>query len=172
MAIAIMMAAAAFAARPGPQPMPASQLVSAVQGCQQIREDAARLACFDRSVSALTAANARGDVTVMDRQQMREARRSLFGFSIPKLPFFSGSKDKEVQDEPKRLETKLASFRDIGNGFFRFTVADPESTWETTEGSNMSDPKPGAKVVIERGAMGSYFVEIGGNRAVRAHRVR
>ena len=172
MAIAIMMAAAALAGRPSPPVVQGSQLVNAVQACQQIKDDTARLACYDRSVSALSTANARGDVTVVDRSQMREVRRSLFGFSVPKLPFFLGSKDKQVQEEPKQLVSTLAGFRDVGNGFFRFTIANPESTWETTEASNIFDPKIGAKVTITRGAMGSYFAEIGSSSAVRAHRVR
>ena len=107
-----------------------SQLVSAVQNCQQIREDAARLACYDRNVSALAAASARGDVTVVDRTQMREVRRSLFGFSVPRLPFFSSSKDRDVREEPRELIAKLATFHDLGNGFFRFTLDEPRSTWE------------------------------------------
>ena len=86
-----------------------SKLVSAVQACQQIKEDAARLACYDRSVAALTSASERGDVSIVDREQMRAARRSLFGFSIPGLPFFSGSKDKERAGgaEAARLDDRL-----------------------------------------------------------------
>jgi hypothetical protein len=164
--------AATAAPAPANVEISGSQLVKTVQNCQSIRDNGARLACYDRSVATLTAADARGDVTVMDREQMRQAHRSLFGFSLPNLPFFSGSKDKEVQQEPKQLASTLASFRDIGNGFFRFTIADPASTWESTEASNVFDPKIGAKVIIERGAIGSYFAEIGGNRAVRARRIR
>ena len=131
MAIILFMAAAAAAAPPRPTIAPGSGLISSVQACQQIKDDPARLACFDRSVAALASANARGDVAVVDRQQMREARRTLFGFAVPRLPFFTGSKD--VQEEPKRLVSTVASFRGIGNGFFRVTIADPESTWESTE---------------------------------------
>lgn len=172
MAIAIMIAAAALAPRPAPPVVQGSQLLDAVQACQKVTDNAARLACYDRSVSALTGANARGDLAVVDRSQMREVRRSLFGFSVPKLPFLFGSNDKQVPDEAKELVSTLASFRDIGNGFFRFTIADPQSTWETTEASDIFDPRIGSKVRISRGAIGSYFVEIGSANAVRARRVR
>ena len=173
MAIAILLAAAAATAAP-PHPViaPGSQLINAVQACQQVKDDAARLACYDRSVSALTSASARGDVTVVDRQQMREARRSLFGFSVPKLPFFSSSKDKDVQDEPKRVVTTVASFVSLGNGYVRVRIAEPESTWESTEPTDLFDVHSGDKVTIEHGAIGSYWMEIGGNRAFHAHRVR
>ena len=172
----MIMVAAALAATAAPQQLtPAqagSQLVVAVQNCRALQADAARLACYDRSVSALAEANARGDVKVIDRGQMREVRRSLFGFAMPRLPFFSNSKDRDVQAEPKELVTTLASFSDLGNGFFRFTIAEPQSTWETTEGSSLTQPKSGAKVTLQRGAMGSYFAEIGGQQWVRARRVR
>ena len=168
--MALVLAATAAAPHPSLNVAQGSELIRQVQACQQVKDDAARLACYDRNVSALTTANARGDVTVVDRSQMRAARRSLFGFDVGHLPFF-GSKDKDVQEEPKQLVSTLRSFRDIGNGFFRFTIADPESTWESTESSNVFDPRIGEKVTINHGAMGSYFVTIGSNQAVRAHRI-
>jgi hypothetical protein len=169
-----LVAAAAAAAAPAPQAKVSagSQLVGAVQNCRGIADNAARLACYDRSVGALADANARGDVQVVDRSQMREVRRSLFGFSVPKLPFFSGSKDKDVQEEPKELVSKLAAFKDIGNGFFRFALQEPASTWESTEASNVFDTRPGDKVTIKSGSLGSYFVQIGDSSWVRAKRIR
>jgi len=174
MTIAFMVAAAAAMAAPHPKLAPASgsKLVTAVQACQPIKDDAARLACYDRSVSALTAANARGDVAVVDREQMRETRRSLFGFSVPKLPFFSNSRDKDVQEEPKQIVSTIVSFRGMGNGYVRFTIDEPESTWESTEPTEAFDVRSGEKVKIEHGAIGSYWIEIGSNRAFHAHRVR
>lgn len=169
----LIAAAAAFAApAQSGSVVSGSQLVTAVEACQAVKEDSARLACFDRSVAALKQANARGDLAIVDRNQMRQARRSLFGLSIPKLPFFSGSKDKDVQEEPKELVSTLTGFKDIGNGFFRFSIADPASTWESTEASDVFDQKAGAKVSIHRGGIGNYFVEIGDQKAVRARRIR
>src|SRR5689334_2373087 len=148
MTIILMMAAAAAAAAPAHGAAPAgSQLINAVQACQTIRDDAARLQCYDRSVSALAVANARGDVRIVDRQQMREARRSLFGFGGVRIPFFTGSKD--VEQEPKQLLAKVASFRSIGNGYVRVSIADPDSTWESTEPTDVFDVKAGDKVTIE-----------------------
>src|SRR4051794_35404502 len=110
--MALILAAAAAAPHPTLNVAQGSELIRQVQACQLIKEDAARLACYDRNVSALTTANARGDVTVVDRSQMRAARRSLFGFDVGRLPFF-GSKDKDVQEEPKQLVSTLRSYRDI-----------------------------------------------------------
>ena len=169
-ALTALAAASASAAKP--DAIVKSPLVGDVQQCRRITQGDARLACYDRTVGALLAADARGDITVVDRQGLREARRSLFGFSIPKLPFFSSSKDKDVQDEPKTLVSTLAGFRDLGNGYYRFSIKDPESTWESVEAGNVFDTKPGDKVTFNRAAFGSYFVQIGQQQWFRAHRVR
>lgn len=103
---------------------------------------------------------------------MRQVRRSLFGFSLPRLPFFSGSKNADVETEPKELLSTLASFHPLGNGFFRFTLADPQSTWESTESSDVFEPKLGSKVTISHGALGSYWADIDGQPSVKVRRVQ
>ena len=130
-----MVAAAAAMAAPHRQTAPASgsQLVTAVQDCQSIKDDAARLACYDRAPPRCSAADARGMSQWSTAGRCGEARRSLFGFSVPKLPFFSNSKDKDVQQEPKEVVSTIALVPGPRQRFFRFTIADPESTWESTE---------------------------------------
>jgi len=162
---AVCMSTAAVAA---PKPQPSSPLLSDVQKCRQIGEDAARLACYDRTVNVLATASARGDINVIDRQSMREVRRSLFGFSVPKLPFFSNSKEQE----PKETVTTLTGFRELGNDFYRFSLKDPESTWETLDAAFIMTPKIGEKVTVKRGSLGNYFVQFGRDREVSAHRIR
>ncbi len=150
-----------------------SQLVTAIGNCQAIKEDAARLACFDRAASALVGAASRGEVAVIDREQVRQTRRTLFGFSLPRLPSFLGMKDREATEEPRELVSTVTSFREGATpGRFRFTIADGNAVWETTESAQLSDPRPGDKVTIQRGALGSYFVQIGNQSWVRARRVR
>jgi hypothetical protein len=148
-----------------------SQLVRAVQNCQSITDNGARLACYDRAASALVTATTRGEVAIVDRNQVRQVRRSLFGFGLPRIPFFSGTKNRDVEEEPKELQATLASFRPVGNGYFRFTLADPQSSWESTEASNVFEPKSGSKVTISHGALGSYWAEISGQPAVKVRRV-
>jgi hypothetical protein len=167
-ALALLAAPAAAKEQPsGPSP-----LITAFQACQKIQDDAGRLACYDKAATALVGAASRGDVAVVDREQVRQVRRSLFGFSLPRLPFFSGSRDREVEEEPKEFVTSLTSFRSIGNGRYRFVVDQGKATWESTESAPLSDPRNGDKVTIRRGALGSYFAQIGKQRWVRARRVR
>jgi hypothetical protein len=168
----LLAAAAATAAPQLPNvEVSGSQLVKAVQNCQSIQDNAARLACYDQAAAALVSASSRGDVAIVDRGQVRQMRRSLFGFSLPSLPFFSGSKNRAVEQEPKQLLSTLASFHSLGNGFFQFTLADPQSTWESTEAADVFDPKLGSKVTISRGALGSYWADISGEPSVKVRRV-
>jgi hypothetical protein len=172
LSIATALAAAAAPAPAANPKMGQSQLVTAIQNCQAVKDNAARLACYDQAASALVTATTRGDVAIVDRNQVKQVRRSLFGFSLPSFPFFSGSKNRDAEDEPKELNSSLVSFRPIGNGFFRFGLKEPDSTWESTEPSDVFDPKIGAKVLITHGALGSYWAEIGNERAVKVRRVR
>ncbi|HET9813779.1 MAG TPA: hypothetical protein VFP57_09010 [Sphingomicrobium sp.] len=168
----LMLAAAAATAAPqtsADQAIGRSQLISSLQSCQSMQDNAARLACYDKAAGALIAANTRGDVAVVDREQVRKVRRSLFGFALPSIPFFG--KERDAADEPKELVGKVAGFRDIGNGFFRIALQEPESTWESTESSDIYGAKTGETVTISRGALGSYFVEVDG-RSARVRRVR
>lgn len=146
-----------------------SPLVKALDNCRQIQPDAARLACFDRTAGELLSAVGQGNVAVIDQDQARKARRSLFGFTIPDF-LFLGRKGKDVE-EPKELVTTLKSFGDIGLGRYRFTVADGDARWETTDRAELYEPKPGEKVTLRRGALGGYFVQIGSQNWVRARRV-
>jgi hypothetical protein len=147
-----------------------SPMVTALANCAKVRDNAARLACYDRAAPALVGAAASGDIRVVDRESVRKARRSLFGFALPSLPFFDSGDDKDAA--PAKLESTIVSFRSIGNEFYRFSIADGGAVWETTEGATLRDAKSGEKVIITRGMMGSYFAKIANQREVRVRRIR
>jgi hypothetical protein len=163
---AIGLAATAATAAKAPQAM--SPYINALEQCRQIADAAQRLACYDRAAPALVTASRSGEVNVVDRGQLREARRSLFGFSMPKLPFFSG--DQSAGDTPDQIETTIKSAWDLGYGKYRIKVTEGDAVWETTEES-FREPKSGQKIVIRRGPMGSYFLRINGNVGVKGRRV-
>jgi hypothetical protein len=147
-----------------------SPLVGALAACQAIADNTQRLACFDKAAGNLVVAAGKGDVSVVDRAELREARRSLFGFSMPKLPFFSG--DDSAGDVSDTLDTTIKSASGIGYGKFRIVVAQGDAVWETTEAfATMRDPKVGQKITIKRGPLGSYMIKINNQRAVKGRRV-
>ena len=156
-------AAAQTAARP--------RQLSAIDACRAIAADTARLACFDREAAALLAATASGQVSVVDRADMKAARRSLFGFALPRLPFFSG--DKSAEDTVDQIESTIRSVQPIDNGRYRMTLADGDAVWETTESPmRLNMPRRGDKIVIKKASLGSYFLRIGGQIGVKGQRVK
>lgn len=150
---------------------PQSRHLTAIEACRAIGADSARLACFDREAAALVSASRSGELSVVNRADMRTARRSLFGFALPKLPFFAG--DKSADEVPDLLESTISSARAIANGRYRVQIAAGDAVWETTEASNrLSAPRVGEKIVISKGALGSYFLRFDGQNGVKGRRVR
>lgn len=164
-----LMAAPASAAPQTPLPQP--RHLDAIAACRAISADAARLICFDREAAALLAATQSGQLSIVDRTDLKAARRSLFGFQLPRLPFFNG--DKSADDVPDRIETTIVSAQQLGGGRYRITLADQGAVWETTDSPmRLMAPRAGDKIVIKKGAVGSYFLRIDGQVGVKGRRIR
>lgn len=142
-------------------------LVGQVGACRAIVSPEARLACYDKAAGAFTEAVAQKDVIVLDRQQVRATRRSLFGFSLPRLSLFGG--DDDGRDDPVEIETKVGSLRSLGYGKWLIGLPDGAS-WQTTD-SVQSKISVGEAITIKKGSLGGYFIRVD-NRSVRAGRVR
>ena len=172
MAAALLAAAGAVAAK---QPKPGQVLpgrpeaFDALVKCRAIAEDAARLRCFDQAAAALQQAAERRDVVIVDRAQVRQARRTLFGIELPRLPFFGGGDDDKA-DEVTQIDGVIASAFQNGNGRWVVRLEDG-GIWAQVDDNPISIwPKAGQKVVIKRAALGSYMMRINGQPGVRAKR--
>src|SRR4051794_12632530 len=166
---AIAILASASTAAKGP-PAAMSPYVNALENCRTLTDPAQRLACYDKTAPALIAASKSGEINIVDRGQLRQARRSLFGFSMPKLPFFAG--DQSAADTPDQIETTIKSAREVGYGRYQIVVTEGNAIWETLEESiRISEPRAGQKIVIRRGPMGSYFLRLNGQVGVKGRRV-
>ncbi len=157
-------AIAASAADPAPRP----QLFAKLVECRSVSDPAQRLACYDTQVSALDAAEKKKDVVMMDRQQVRETRRSLFGFTLPKFSF--GGTKEDDEDDIGELESVVASLRPLRNGGWSFVLPKEGGTWETGDVLNFA-PRAGDKIKIRKASLGSYLGSVGPNRGVRFRRV-
>lgn len=147
-----------------------SPLIGALEACRAITDPTQRLACYDKEAGALVTAAQTGDVAVVDKAEARKARRSLFGFAMPNLPFFAG--DKSADEVSDTLESTITRANGIGYGKFRITIAEGDAVWETTETyATMREPRSGDKIFIKRGPLGSYMLRIGSNRGVKGKRV-
>jgi hypothetical protein len=165
--VILLLAGPALAKDPPKQ----SPLVGALEACRSIADPTQRLACYDKEAAALVAAAQTGEVAVVDKAEARRARKSLFGFAMPNLPFFSG--DKSADEVSDTLESTVTRASGLGYGKFRITIAEGNAVWETTESySTMREPTAGDKISIKRGTLGSYVLRIGSNnRGVKGKRV-
>ncbi|HVF95071.1 MAG TPA: hypothetical protein VM900_12225 [Sphingomonas sp.] len=149
-------------------------VVSALTACRAIAAPDARLACFDAAAARVAAAIESKEVTVVDRQDVQKARRSLFGFSLPRIPLFGlGGRDADRGEEKEfsELNTTIASARQIANGRVELRLTDEDAVWQTTD-PLLFPPRAGTKMRIRKGALGNYFLAIQGERSVRGMRVR
>lgn len=163
----ILSLSSALAAPAAAQESPAA--IRGLAACRAMTDNAQRLACYDREAGALVTAVEKKETVVLDQQEVKKTKRSLFGFTLPRLPFFNNGKDDDREEaEFQQIETPIKTVRSIGYGRFRFTI-DEGAVWETTEGIN-AFPKPGEKVVIKKGLMGSYFIKFEGARSVKGMR--
>ncbi len=71
-----------------------SPLIGKLETCTAIVDNIERLACFDREVGALVGAANEGDVKVVQTEDITQARRRLFGFSLPKVGLFGDGRKK------------------------------------------------------------------------------
>lgn len=133
--------------------------------CKAIADSAARLACFDAASARMEQAAEAKDIVILDRAEVRKTKRSLFGFLLPKLPFFDDDKEEEFTN----IETTFSSVTPLGYGKYQFQIPDG-GTWETTEPAK-GNLREGQKVKIKRGAVGGFLMQIGGGGYVRVKRV-
>ena len=170
------MVLAVAAAPASAQDKPGAEVIRKVAECRAITGDAERLACFDAASAALATAVAKRDVVVLDREEVRRTRRSLFGFSLPKLPFFGGGDkaDDKAGDAPDpedvvRLDTPVTQVAPFGYGLYTVVLAEG-GTWRFTEADRAIAPRVGDKIAIKRGLIGNYMASLNGRRALRITR--
>lgn len=155
------------------QPPPRAEAFEALLRCRAIADSAERLQCFDTAAANFEAAAARREVVVVDRAQVREGRRRLFGLALPRLPIFGGGDDdEEDEDRVTTLEGVVASASQNGNGQWVIALQDG-AVWTQTDNNPVAGrPRPGQRVVINRAALGSFMMRINNQPGVRARRIR
>ena len=170
-----LMILAAVASTPATaQDRNAADVLGSLAKCRAIATPDARLACFDDAAARIDAAVKAKDVTIVDRQDVQKARRSLFGFSLPRIPLFGvGGRpdDRRAEAEFTELNTTVAGVRSLPNGRLELRLAEEEAVWQTTDPLTFP-PKIGTPVRIRRGALGNYFIALKGERSIRGIRVR
>lgn len=138
-----------------------------LMACRTVADNAARLACFDAAAGALDNAQQQGELVVMDRAQVNQTRRQLFGFEMPALPQLFGA-DSAVEIDS--IDTTLQSASLAGEGRWVFRLADG-SVWRQIDSERVRfENRPGQPVRVRKASLGSFLLTVGGSRAVRVRR--
>jgi hypothetical protein len=166
--LAALGALAASAGAMAPKkPMERPEAFEALVRCRAITDEAARLRCFDSAAARLEEAADKRDLVVVDRKQIQETKRGLFGLDIPDLNPFGGGDDGV---EVKSIESTVRSATQDGDGRWVLTLED-NSTWAQTDSYPFAvNPKRGHKVKIVKASMGTYMMRVSGQPGVRAKR--
>jgi hypothetical protein len=141
--------------------------VQSLLACQSITDSGQRLSCFDKAARGFADAMSKKEVVVVDKARANDAKRSLFGFSVPNFSALFGGGDDQVS----QIESTVAGA--IENGYEGWTVKLADgSTWQQTDGTPVAlPPRRGDKVTVRRGTMGSYFLKLGSQPGFKARRV-
>ena len=144
------------------------EYLEGLKACQQLVDDTERLACFDAAVGKIVTASETGDVQVVDREDVRQTKRSLFGFRLPDLGIFGGGDD----EEDELFETTIESVRYLGRGQVRFATAEGAVGEMNNVPRRMSQIRAGSSVVFKEASLGYYFVRINGRKGIKGRRVQ
>lgn len=172
-ALSGLAASPSLAQRTDTSPENAAGLFDRLLACRNVSGTAERLDCFDRTAVQLDEARIRKDVVVMDRAEMRKARRTLFGFPLPRIRLFGDGDDDERGGEPdiKEITSTVKSYNEAGFRKWVFALEDG-SHWQTTEVVANFVPRAGEPIRVTRSPLGGYFLHVGGGGLrIRARRI-
>lgn len=137
--------------------------------CRQIADPDDRLACFDREVDRVFDAQDSRELVIVDREQIQEARRSLFGLTLPDALLFGGADgDEEGTDE---ITATLANASRGPNGLFTFELEDGARWLQTDRAVGRQRYNAGDTIVIKRSTFGSFRAKVNGRAGIRVRRI-
>jgi hypothetical protein len=139
--------------------------VERLLACRSITAADQRLACYDRESAAMNQAIANKDLVLIDKEKARAAGRSLFGFSIPNFGGLFGS-----GGEISQIDGTIKATGRNQDGGWVITLEDG-SVWTQTDDWPGLDARPGKKVIVKRGVLGSFWLSIPGQNGIKVKRI-
>ena len=140
----------------------------ALVNCRSITNASERLACYDARVADMDEAEKNDELVLADKETMKEARRGLFGFSLPKLRLFGDGEEAEGEDE---IVATIDSAYQTGVGKWTIVLADGARWAQIDDKVINKEPDKGMEIKIRKATMGSFFANVAGQRAMRMKRV-
>lgn len=144
------------------------ELIDRLFACRSVSDEEGRLKCYDEQVAAIERAESEREIVLADRAQLKEARRGLFGFSLPRIKLFSND---NAEEEVKSIEAKIVSVTRNASGKLSVTL-DSGARWVQTDSTPvLGEVREGDTIKIDQAALGSYMGKIGQRRAIRMRRL-
>lgn len=137
--------------------------------CRATAEEAGRLACYDAAADRIAKDRTERALVVLDREEVKATKRSLFGFSLPKIRLF-GDDDAGGADVLRQVEGKVVGVTPAATNRWIFLL-DDKTRWITTENDEGYPPRVGETAVVRRAALGSYAASFGKRRSLKARRI-
>jgi hypothetical protein len=149
-----------------------TRLIDALAQCRTITDPKSRLDCYDKASEIIVAARDKHDIVVVDREEVKQARKSLFGFTSPNLNLFGHNKDKASfpEEEIKQIEGVVETAQLLGDGNWSI-ILDNQAMWLQTDNQTIvNEPHKGSKIIIKRGALGAFWMIIERQPAIKVQR--
>ena len=138
--------------------------------CQRIENPQQRLACYDKAVSSLHAAEDKKELVTIDAKSARKIRREAFGFNLPSLPKL-GLPKIGLGGKTDTLIAPVKTVRKSGRDFV-FTLENGQ-VWRQTGGPTGYIPKGKLTARIRALKLGGYMMSVtNGKMRVKGMKVR
>jgi hypothetical protein len=149
-------------------PVGTAPAVKAVIECRALTDPTQRLACYDKTVGEMAGADAKGDLITLDQEQRKAIRHQAFGLAMPSFTLFDKG---EKPEEASRATFKVAqAWQDLEHRWnFKLETG---AVWRQTDTNELyNEPHAGSVADISKGALGSFFMKVDGQQAIRVVRV-
>ena len=168
----LLTSSVAGAAPPKGEPARRAAALEALSTCRKESDGAVRLACYDKAAGALDEAEAKGQVVVLDREQVRTVRRQAFGFEMPSFSLFNPRTRAPADEQVDRVTYALDHVGHTAAGAWVLFTTEGVNWVQTDDEPINTPPHKGSELKVRRAAMASYFCNVDGQRAVRCTRQR
>lgn len=144
----------------------ATDHLASLRDCQKVADPSDRLTCYDASVGNILAREGSGEIRVVDQQDIKETRKSLFGFSLPRIGIF-GSQEGEADSI---LQSQITGVNKLASDKWLITITEG-SVWQVSNAPRRFRPEVGDSIELEKAAMTSYWLRVDGALGVKGRRV-
>lgn len=168
LALLLIVAGTGVAEAQTPQDARPQQLEQAY-ACRSIANTDERVACYDRAIDQMMAAEQQGQFVAVDRSRVEEAQRESFGFDLPSisnlLPNIRGGGSNELE----ALQLQVERIITLGDGRRTFVMTNGQR-WTLVEAERTGNVRAGDNVTIRNAALGTFMLV--SERGGAGHRVR